>query len=430
MKISNRVTTSGGVLVTTLIVCVLIGIMLAAYMSMVSNQHKLSQRSQVWNNCIPMCEVGMEEALAHLNHINTRTNFAINGWVFSGGAYRKDRTWNQGFISIAINTSMPPVITVAGSLRSPVQNQNITRRVMVRTRFNQRFPNAFLAKGGVTLGGMGRVDSFNSTNVLESGIDGQYNILTATDHATVASTATNAGTINVGNVSIYGSVATGPGGTAVVGPGGNVGSTLFNNNPLFDGKIEAGHVTDDVNVYIPDARLPDPFGPALFPTAGIVGGTNYTYVLTNADYSVPSISLGSSDKVIVMGKVRIRVTGPTALTSDAHIIVAPGATIEMYCYGNVNMAGKGVVNFPGFAKNFAIIGLPTCTTVSYSGQVQFCGTIYAPNATVSLTGTAAAYGAFVGRTLSLSGGMSVHYDEALRGNPNSGRFLAASWQEL
>src|SRR5215212_6814114 len=112
MKLSNRYSTSGGVLVTTLIICGLVGIMLTAYLSMVSGQHKLSQRSQVWNNCIPMCEAGVEEALAHLNHINTTTNFAVNGWTSNSGNFYKTRSLNGGTISMAISNNSPPTITV------------------------------------------------------------------------------------------------------------------------------------------------------------------------------------------------------------------------------------------------------------------------------------------------------------------------------
>ena len=102
----------------------------------------------------------------------------------------------------------------------------------------------------------------------------------------------------------------------------------------------------------------------------------------------------------------------------------------MYTAGNMSIAGSGVMNGPGFAVNFAIYGLPTCTSISYSGGSQFIGTINAPEAAVGLTGTSDAMGAVVGASFSLSGGMGLHYDQALRGNPKEGRYLVASWQEI
>src|SRR5215207_1598147 len=136
MRFTNRYSTSGGVLVTTLIICALVGIMLTAYLSMVSNQHKLSQRSQVWNNCIPLCEAGVEEALAHLNHINTTSNFAINGWTSNSGSFYKTRALNGGMASMAISNDSPPTVTVVASLKSPLQSGSLARRIKVKTKLN------------------------------------------------------------------------------------------------------------------------------------------------------------------------------------------------------------------------------------------------------------------------------------------------------
>ena len=88
------------------------------------------------------------------------------------------------------------------------------------------------------------------------------------------------------------------------------------------------------------------------------------------------------------------------------------------------------MNTPGFAKNFSLYGLPSCTQLSYNGNAQFIGTIYAPQAAVSLGGTTDAMGAFVVNSMALNGSLGIHYDEALRGNPKEGRYLVASWQEI
>src|SRR5687767_1812214 len=110
---------SGGVLVATLIVSMLVGIMLTAYLAMLSQQQTFTQRSQIWNHCIPMCEAGIEEAMAHLNHVTTANDFSVNGWPFQSGAYRKERDLNNGTWFVAIDTNLPPIITAIGSLRMP-----------------------------------------------------------------------------------------------------------------------------------------------------------------------------------------------------------------------------------------------------------------------------------------------------------------------
>src|SRR5688500_8837791 len=104
MNIMRNKSESVGILVATVIFCALVSVVLVAYLSMISSQRKLSFRSQVWNQCIPLCEAGIEEALAHLNYSGTYNNFAINGWVLSGGAYRKERPLNGGRLRMAIST--------------------------------------------------------------------------------------------------------------------------------------------------------------------------------------------------------------------------------------------------------------------------------------------------------------------------------------
>lgn len=414
----------------TILFCSLVGVVLVAYLSMVSTQRKLSFRSQVWNQCIPLCEAGVEEAMSHLNYYATLNNFAANGWVLSSGAYRKERMLNGGRLRMAIGTDFPPTITVNGLLPSPLLQTNfLTRNVRVKTKLNRRFQYGILSKGQVSFSGSNpRVDSYNSTNILESTF-GQYDPLKFTDHATVVTTSTSGGAINLNNADIYGKVATGPGGTVSTGSG-SIGSTLWNSNPLNAGRIEPGYSASDANVYIPDAMMPSPFGPAVMPTSGNVGGTNYTYVLSAGDYQVPYVSLGNGQTVYISGKVRILVDGDTSVTGSGQIVVAPGASIEYYSRGNVNVAGNGIINGSGVPKDFMLVGLPSCTSISYSGNAKFVGTMYAPQADMTISGSGDTCGAFVGKSVKIAGNGIFHFDEALLGDPREGRFIAASWEEI
>jgi len=168
----------------------------------------------------------------------------------------------------------------------------------------------------------------------------------------------------------------------------------------------------------------------VIPASGTVNGTNYTYVLGNGDYQLDSLSLASGQSVLITGNARLFVKGDTTVTSDAFVRIAPGATIEYYSGGNINMAGKGMINDPGQAINFSLYGLPSCSSISYSGQSQFIGTVYAPEADISMSGSADGIGAFVGNSVKMSGGMGLHYDESLQGNPKEGKYLVASWNEI
>jgi hypothetical protein len=418
---------SGGVLVATLIISMLIGIMLTAYLAMLSQQQTFTQRSQIWNHCIPMCEAGVEEAMAHLNHVSTSNDFAINGWKFSGGAYRKERDLNNGTWFVAIDTNLPPLITAIGSLRMPFhRTAYVTRTIEVQTKFNQQFPNGLLARGGITMGGNGRIDSFNSTNNNES-TDGQYDPDKATDHASIATVSQNPQDVYIGNVDIYGTIGTGPGGSVRVGPTGNVGSSDYIDSGGNGGTIEEGHLTDDVNVYIPPAGLPEGWGqPAPPPST-----REYRYILGDGDYQINgSVTLSGKDVISVRGKARIYVSGSTSIGAQSYIKIESGGSVEWYAGGNVDIPGGGLVNYPGFAKNFSLIGLPACKTISITSNDKFVGTVYAPSSDITLGGTGQFIGAVVGKSITLMGNVQFHYDEALRGDPKRGRFYVSSWREL
>jgi hypothetical protein len=170
-----------------------------------------------------------------------------------------------------------------------------------------------------------------------------------------------------------------------------------------------------MNFAFADAKLPIPFGRAITPGPGMVGGTNYDYVASDGDYQIESINLGMGQKVLINGKARLCVTGPTSLSADAYVVINSGASVEWYAGAEVTWGGRGCINTSGFAKNFSIIGLSSAP-IAYNGNSSFIGTIYAPTAPVSIAGSADAYGAIVGDTISVLGDMSLHFDESLAYN--------------
>ncbi|HKQ38806.1 MAG TPA: hypothetical protein VJ063_12065 [Verrucomicrobiae bacterium] len=415
---------AGSILVMTIIFCALIGLILMAYLSMVKAQHKFTYRAQTWNNCIPLCEAGLEEAMAHINHINTTTNFAVNNWKLTGGYYRKERTLNDGTIKMVIDQGVPPVITVTGYLRAPIQSNQLIRAVRVKTRINYKFNYAMLGKGTIDISGGALIDSYNSTDPLKS-TGGQYDITKRTADAIVATSSKALGSVKIGNLDVYGKIAVGPGGT-VDKVNGTVGDVTWVNNPANDGKIQPGHFTDDVNLYIPDVQMPSPFA-GLPPVGGIVGGVTYNAILPAGDWMLPSIS-GNDYKILVTGKARLYVAGGTTIGNNGALTIANGGSLEFFSNGNIDM--KGAVNNPGLPKNLSFLGMPNCKMVGINAGAQFACSIYAPQADVSITGGGEGYGAVVANTFKLSGGMRWHYDQGLQGDPLEGRYVASSWQEL
>ena len=417
---------AGSVLVMTIIFCALIGIILTAYLSMIRTQHKFTFRAQAWNNVIPLCEAGVEETMAHINHVNTTTNFAVNKWALIGGQYRKERSLNGGIIRMAVDQSVPPVITVTGYLRAPVQSNLLMRAVRVKTKINYRFPYAILSKGPVTLSSAGAlIDSFDSSDPTKS-TGGEYDPTKRGDQAIIATTAKNAGVIDLGNLDVYGKIGTGPGGSPQIN-NGTVGDIAFVDNPANAGKIQEGHMTDDVNLYIPDVQMPNPFSLGVVPPGGVVNGIVYTYILGDGDWTLPLIS-GSSVKMLVTGKARLYVNGSTSIGNSGSLDIGPTGSLEFFANGNIDI--KGTVNNPGVAKSLSFLGMNNCLSVGINAGAEFACSIYAPRADVVVTGSADGSGAIVGKSIKMTGGMSWHYDKALEGDPREGRYVASSWIEL
>jgi hypothetical protein len=94
-----------------------------------------------------------------------------------------------------------------------------------------------------------------------------------------------------------------------------------------------------------------------------------------------------------------------------------------------------VVNGSLNATNFTYLGLPGNTSISYSGNTSFIGTIYAPEADLSMSGggstTVNFVGSAVARSASISGHYAFHYDESLGGAIFGGgaSYFVASWKE-
>lgn len=420
--------TSGGILLVTLVVCSLVGIMLACYLRMVGSQHSYTFRSQTWNNAMPVCESGVEEAMAHLNYYGTTNDFAVNGWVLDGGLYKKDRATTDGRYSVSIDTNFPPTVTSRGEVLAPLQSDRwISRSVRVRTKWNRRFPQSVLVKGSVDLGGTSsRIDSFNSTNSAYS-TGGQYDLLKATDQASVVSLANVPGQFNVANTKIFGRIGTSPGGTVTLGAAGAVGDSGW---CLLNTGIQAGHQQTDLNIYIPDVIIPTDYGPVFTPSGGTNGGVVYKYLLDRADYQMADLALGGNEKMLVLREARLYVTGQINVGGSAYMELKTNASLTVYVGGNVSIEGQGIVNGNGYAKNLSLLGLPTCTSIRYGGTSKFIGTIYAPQAFVEMRGNAEVSGAVVGKDFDFRGGVTFHYDESLQGDPLKNRFVVASWIEL
>lgn len=435
LSIQCRRQERGSVLFVTLVATILLCVALAGYLQLVRNQNYSVARSQAWNRAVPVLEAGIEEALAQIAVGTDGTSMTNNGWFLSGTNYIKSRDLGSGDrYETHISVSKPPVIESTGYVKIPLSTGDfVARHVRVNTQGGSMFVKAMVARGQINLNGNNiQTDSFDSSNPLYS-TNGQY---IASRHRAGGDVATNSGLVNslsVGNADIYGRVSTGPGGSVSIGSNGSVGDLSWHAGG--SSGIQPGYSSDDMNVSFQDVNAPYIIG--LPPAPGTVGGTNYNYVLNGGDYSMSSLSMSgnANNQMLVTGNARLYVQGNVSLAGSSSIVIAPGATLKMYVAGSsTSIGGNGIVNGNSSATNFSYYGLPSNTSVSFSGNAAFTGTIYAPEAALSLGGggnnTYDFVGSSVSNTITMNGHFNFHYDELLSRLNSGGSYYVTAWNEF
>lgn len=509
---------AGSVLVVTLLISMIIGITLAAFMDLSSASHRSVIRSGVWNSCIPVAESGLEEALTHV-YLNS-TNLASQGWTLStsgltmsngvsltGSVYYKSRTLNGGNFIAAIQSGTTPTITVQGNMPKPLSTTDmISRTIQIQTVGGALFARGLVARGTINWNGSILSDSFDSLDPTYS-TGGRYNPALRKDNGSIGSVE---GNVDVGaNGTIYGSAGTGPMGVITTGSHGAVGDAAF----IAGGGtgIQTGHSQDDLNVAFPDAVAP--FTSGIIPSGGSVTNidiitnlaaatsldfpssyvgtvssnrptastypsgttypvttnvtatttkhgktttttytTNFTYtqfayntnsyttnstvatydyVLDNGDYYLSGIS---SANILVRGNARLYVQGSVSQSGGSAITIGNSGTLQVWVAGSVSFTGNAAVNTTGDATRMRINGLPSCTSISFSGNSEFTGTLYAPQAHMTYNGGGTDRADFMGAAIvgsaQLNGHFEFHYDENLGRNGPSAAFVIDSWAEI
>ena len=450
---TKQISYRGSILLVTLLTAWVIGIALVSYLSLVANQNRSTYHSLTWNYCIPVMEAGVEEALTHVYH-NDITQLGKNQWTYSGGLYHKTNYLSDdgSKYHVTIQPVDPPVIVstgyypAPGNTGLPLGGQTafgmilgtatessspayVSRSLRVTTKRLRPGDGGIQAKGRINLSGPSWLDSFDSTNPKES-TNGKYDPAKRTANGLALSNSAQPDAVHVGNGHVYGRVTSGPGPldgpeATVTYTSGAVGGTAWNAG---NSGIETGYASNDANVQFNDVAPPFSWGSGLNPVAGQGGdGTNYDWVVGPGNNQLASVNITVGKKMLVTGDATLYVNGNFNTSSSGYVYLAPGASLKLYVGGTGAISGTGVINGSGFARNLSVFGLPTCTAFSYSGNSAFIGTVYAPSADFSFSGSAGAFGSFTANTVTVSGGAHVAYDKGLNAD---GRYVANSWNEI
>lgn len=433
MRVRKSNNDHGTVLLIILVTMVLIGITLGSYLQLVSNQNLSVMRSQAWNSAIAIAEAGIEEAMAHLN--SNTTNRTRDGWAVdqTGTNVFKERTLGESKYRVLVSKDLePPIITSEGYAKIPIKERFLApRTVRVTTTNDALFAKGMVAKGAIDLSGNRiKTDSFDSTDPNYS-TNGRYDPAKNKAGGDVATNSSVIDSLNVWNADIYGTASTGPGGNVRLGSNGAVGSKAWHEA----GKkgVEPGWSRDDMNVYFPDVKRPWA-GSEFPPVSGTLNGTNYNFVLGNGNYQMTDLKLSGDQKLYVTGNAVLLVTREIDITGNGSIIIAPGASLQLYMEGEkTNISGNGLANNTGRAGNFSYWGMPSNNAVALGGNAAFVGTVYAPQAALTLGGGGNNIYDFMGGSVSnsvrLNGHYQFHYDESLKSYGPRRGYAITSWNE-
>lgn len=435
-----------------LVVVTICAIALTSYLQLVNAQNRAVARSQGWNATVPVMEAGVEEALAHLN-ANSDSGLNVDGWVKIGSYYRMERSVGDSYYVVTITPTnvMYPIIESRGFCHMPLLTKNnsspyfmaaigstynsprqgyVGRGVKITAKRNGSWIKAMLAKDTVRVGGNVSVDSYDSCDPAKS-TGGRYDPSKAGEAGDIASNGKLINEITVsGTVQIRGHVSTGPGGTVGVnGTKVSIGSDTW----VDEGRtgIQPGWFRDDMNANIADAPPPPTGGFTGFPAGGTVGGVTYDYILNSGTYTIND-SYNTTKKILINGDVSIYFKGGLHMAGTARIDIAPTGRLQMWGGGtSTEIAGQGLVNNTGDPSRFIYYGTKNNTKVDLSGTSDFIGTIYAPYADFTPAGGSVIHGAVVSKTITGTGGFTLHYDQCLGGNPETkARFIVTGWNEM
>ena len=265
-----------------------------------------------------------------------------------------------------------------------------------------------------------QADSFDSGTIAGSN-NGRYDPSKASDYCEIAAYLGITNSVNIGDLSVFGKIFTGPDASISLGPNSSVGDKAWHAAGNFG--IEPGFLTNDLELSFPDVTVPFASGgyfttPTLFVSTNI-NGTTYAQVYGAGNYRIDVWNLTAPGKnILIQGDVSIWLVNGFSIAGSSHIVLATGAKLVLYVGKPCVITGSAGFQNDGNAAQLIIYGLPLCTSLSFGGNASFTGCIYAPHANFSLNGGAINAYDFVGamklNSIVLNGLVTFHYDENLR----------------
>jgi hypothetical protein len=297
------------------------------------------------------------------------------------------------------------------SVRAWGTSGSITKTVTCKLRLKSAFEYAILTKDKLDIGS---VSTVNCNGCDDDGIPLKI--------GTTNNPNINAEITLKPNSTVDGDILLGQGGipTLVIGSGAKYGNIYA--------------VATDYDLPMPD----NPTGLTDKSALSIKGTSQTLHASDSGKY--PSITLQQDAVLNIDGDVTLWVTGNIALgthaASDSSRIeintANPNAKLTIYLTGSFESKNGAAFNDVGDPNKLTIYGLAS-NSINIKNSGDFAGTIYAPNATVSIGNSAKVYGSVIANNYTQDNSSVFTYDAKLRQVTESDklvRFVPIHWQEL
>ena len=267
------------------------------------------------------------------------------------------------------------------------------------------------------------VDSYDSRDSAKS-TNGLYDVAKRQQRGNIA---TDGNLIEAGNAHVYGDVSTNSGTATNVGNVTGVIRTDFYQAPIPIGEPSWTSINPTPSSVNGSATL----------TASSVSGSS------SSRYRLSTISTAGNQTLTLAGDpngnttyIEIYVTGDISVLGNSQIVLGEGVNAKIYFRGNVDIAGRGMVNPSNQPADLLLYGVQPVGSVTQhvnlGGNGQITAAVYAPDYDVTVNGggtTGHVFGSVVGKTVMMNGVTNLHYDEALASTGLINNYEIVSWVE-
>ncbi|MES1195135.1 MAG: hypothetical protein ABUL65_04510, partial [Opitutus sp.] len=228
----------------------------------------------------------------------------------------------------------------------------------------------------------------------------------------------------------------------------NVDDTRISRSPYipqFDIQSVSGGNLPNGTTYMPD----NGYTLGVAPTPGTASSPlvyNITRSYTGGSYYSGLYLADTADVLIINGPVILNISGSYFGMGQGKIQINSGGSLEVYFSSSTQLylglsSGGGIDNQTNDPTKVFITSNHATNTVNYhylfaaSGALPFCGTIYMPNAFLTVANNSACYGALSASNVRFTTVANMHYDTSLRtagkiGTYIDNAYLLSDWREL